>query len=165
MSYSLLIMENNENREGRPIITHALMRAARDIGHGGPTIEYRIDFDKGVYTITRFSSRLTPAPGERRFSSVSSTDELAKDDGEVREFLYALITKHRIYDLTDLSWTFPFLHPTFYTFQVEDSTGRAHRFEYRIECSNHLDSRHEKLVRAFEVFFDSGSAADRNRRK
>jgi len=156
MSYSLLIMTSNENREGRPVITRTLMRVARDIGHGGPTVEYRIEFDEGAYAINRFSSRLTPTPGVRSFSPVRSTESLAKHEGDVKEFLDALIINHRIYDLTDLTWTVPFLHPTFYTFECQDSIGRTHRFEYRIECSNHLDIRYEKLVAAFEEFFESG---------
>lgn len=127
-------------------ITHATLRVAADLGHGGPLSEYRIDAGADGYAVTVSVSSL----GGTRLQ-----ETLPRDRRQVEAFLEKLSAELRVYELTDLSPTHPFLHPTFYTFGFRDSEGAAHGFEYRVECSNHLDERYARLVREFQRFFES----------
>lgn len=138
-----------------PQITAALMSVAADIGHGGPFSEYRINQERGVYAVTLRISGTPRAPGASRSQLAEA---LTKDGPQVEEFLRSLAAEFNVYGLTDLKWSYPFLHPTFYTFAFQDSAGAGHGFEYQIECANHLDERYERLVRAFEGFFESERA-------
>lgn len=128
------------------------MRAAVDIGHGGPFSEYKVDSERGVYAVTLRISGTPRGPGASR---TQLTEVLTKDGRQVEEFLGRLSAEFDVYGLTDLKSPYPFLHPTFYTFAFQDSAGAGHGFEYQIECANHLDERYEGLVRAFELFFES----------
>ncbi len=133
-------------------IISAVMRVSADIGHGGPVSEYKIDSERGVYAVTLRISGTPRAPGA---SWSQLTEALTKDRRQVEEFLRRLSADFGVYELTDLKWSYPFLHPTFYTFAFQDSAGAGHSFEYQIECANHLDERYERLIRAFESFFES----------
>ena len=157
-------------------ITNVQLRVAADLGHGGPSSEYRIDSDKGGYTVTlrisrpflgpgrsplpppqppSRSPRPLPAPSETAFQPSHLTEVLVKDHRQVEEFLRKLSTEFNVYELADLEPPYPFLHPTFYSFIFRDSAGRSHSFEYRIECSNHLDERYKGLIQEFHIFFES----------
>ncbi|HYE15653.1 MAG TPA: hypothetical protein VD968_14510 [Pyrinomonadaceae bacterium] len=142
-------------------ITHALMRVAADLGHGGPLSEYKIDSGEGGYGVTLAISKPFPSPGQNRFRSPSMTETLAKGRREVEEFLEKLSAEFNVFRLADLEPKYPFLHPTFYSFCFQDSAGEGHAFEYRIECSSHLDERYEALVREFESFFESRRVFDK----
>ena len=135
-----------------PQITEALMRAAVDIGHGGPFSEYRINSEQGVYAVTLRISGTPRAPG---VSQSQLMEVLTKDARQVEEFLRRLSADLNVFGLGDLKSPYPFLHPTFYTFAFQDSAGGGHGFEYQIECANHLDERYARLVREFECFFES----------
>ncbi len=138
-----------------PQITDALMRAAVDIGHGGPFSEYRINSEQGVYAVTLRISGTPRAPGA---SQSQLTEVLSKDARQVEEFLRRLSAEFDVYGLNDLKSPYPFLHPTFYTFAFRDSAGGGHGFEYQIECANHLDERYKRLVEEFERFFETRRA-------
>lgn len=74
----------------------------------------------------------------------------------MEEFLRRLSEEFNVYELSDLKSPYPFLHPTFYSFSFRDGAGGSHSFEYRIECSNHLDERYERLIHEFHSFFEPG---------
>lgn len=157
-------------------ITTVRLRVVADPGHNGPLSEYRIDPDQNGYKVTLRISRMTPGldrspvpspiapPGWPRPQPVaegnqwrtsSITETLAKDQQQVEIFLAKLASEFHVYELADLSWSYPFLHPIFYTFSFQDSAGQSHRFEYRIEGSHHLDQRYRRLIAEFNSFFES----------
>ena len=163
-------------------ITNVLLRVAADIGHNGPLSEYRIDSDEDGYTVKLRISRPflrlgksplpTPVPPsksprplpafeENHFKPSHMTEVLVKDHQQVEEFLRKLSTEFSVYELVDLKPSYPFLHPTFYSFSFRDSAGSSHSFEYQIECSNHLDEKYKGLVQEFDSFFESRRVFDK----
>ena len=160
-----------------PSITHAQLRAAVDLGHGGPLSEYKIDSDGDGYTVTLMISKpslglrevplppppVPPSASPRSFAAYGSTgfkpwymtEILQKEKQQVEEFLRKLSTEYKVYELASLKPPYPFLHPTFYSFSFRDGAGQTHSFEYKIECSNHLDEKYQRLVEEFESFFES----------
>lgn len=160
-------------------ITTVLLRVSVDPGHNGPFFEYKIDSDQAGYIVTLRISRLVhgsspvppprpPSPALRPlpvaqepcFRSSGLTEVLTKDRQQVRAFLEQLATEFNVYALTDRESPYPFLHPTFYTFSVRDAAGRDHRFGYRIEASKHVDERYQRLIEAFDSFFESRRVFD-----
>ncbi len=155
-------------------ITRVRLSAVADLGHGGPLSEYRIDPNGEGYTVTLRISLLSSRPGEMPpppqppsasprllspigktpFNSSQITETLMKERQQVEEFLRKLSAEFNVFELTDLKFPF-FLHPTTYSFSFQDAAGRSHSFEYRIECSSHLDERYRVLVEEFESFFES----------
>ena len=157
-------------------ITTVLLRVVADPGHNGPISEYKIEPDHNGYTVTLRISRIIPGldrspvpppiapPGWPRPQPIaagnqlrmsSSTETLTKDSQQVEAFLAKLTTELHVHELTDLKWSYPFLHPIFYTFSFQDSAGQSHRFEYQIEGSHHLDERYQRLIAEFNSFFES----------
>lgn len=157
-------------------ITRVVLRVVADPGHNGPLSEYRIDPDPAGYTVTLRISRIVPGlernpvpppiasprwPRSRQAAegnqlrTSSITETLAKAPQQVETFLQKLVTELHVYELTDLKWSYPFLHPIFYTFSCQDSDGQSHGFEYQIEGSNHLDERYQRLIAEFNSFFES----------
>lgn len=157
-------------------LTSVLLRVVADPGHNGPLSEYRIDPDQDGHRVTLRISRIAPGlerspvpppvapPGSPRSLPIaegnqlrtsSITETLAKDQQQVEIFLAKLASEFHVYELTDLSWSYPFLHPIFYTFSCQDSAGQSHRFEYQIEGSNHLDERYQRVIEEFSRFFES----------
>jgi hypothetical protein len=158
-------------------ITNVLLSVAADLGHGGPLSEYRIDAETDGYTVMlrisrpflgpgrsllppplppSRSPRLLPASEENHFKASHMTEVLVKDHQQVEEFLRKLSVEFNVYELADLKPSYPFLHPTFYSFSFVDSAGESHSFKYQIECSNHLDEKYKGLVQEFDSFFESG---------
>ena len=163
-------------------ITYAQLRVAADLGHGGPSSEYKIVLDGDSHTVSLTISKPFPGPGEGAlppppppsptpqprpasgapvYQPSYMTEVLVKDKQQVEEFLNKLITQFNVYELSDLAPPYPFLHPTFYSFSFRDSAGRSHSFDYRIECLTHLDERYRKLVEEFESFFESRRVFDK----
>ena len=132
-----------------------LLRAARDLGHGGTASEYRIEPDGDDYQVTVTVSNPFPAPGATSFQPTAQAQALSKDTPQVEQFLRQLSTEFNVFELSDLKPSYPFLHPTFYTFSFQDAAGRQHSFRYDIEGSHHLDASYQGLVEAFHSFFES----------
>lgn len=89
------------------------------------------------------------------------TETLSKDQLRVEEFLGKLSTEFNVYEMVDLKPSYPFLHPTFYSFSFRDSAGKSHSFEYQLECSNHVDEKYKGLIREFDGFFESERVFDK----
>lgn len=89
------------------------------------------------------------------------TEVLVKDYQQVEQFLEKLSTDFDVYELSDLKPSYPFLHPTFYSFSFRDSARKSHNFEYHIECSTHLDEKYKGLVQEFDDFFESRRVFDK----
>lgn len=162
-------------------MTAVLLRVSVDPGHNGLFCEYKIDSDPAGYVVTLRISRLVYDPGrspvppprppspsprprpvaqEHPFRSSGLTEVLTKDRQQVRAFLEQLSTEFNVYALTDRESPYPFLHPTFYTFSFRDAAGTEHGFGYRIEGSNHVDARYQRLIEAFDSFFESRRVFD-----
>jgi hypothetical protein len=161
-------------------ITHVLLRVAADLGHNGLLSEYRIDSDNDGYTVALRiskpciglgSSPVPPPPpsqpprpllayGKDRFEPGHRTEVLVKDHQQVEEFLRRLSTEFNVYELADLKPSYPFLHPTFYSFSFRDSAGKSHSFTYAIECAHHLDEQYKELIQEFDSFFESSRVFD-----
>lgn len=140
-------------------ITNIKLSASHDLGHGGSAYYYELTAVEDVYKISlSTSSSIYPGPGSP-FKEPLNLDyedtsvELKKDSQQVKEFLRKLSKEFNVFELTDFR-TLNFLHPSFYTFTFQDSTGAEHSFEYMIECSNHLDKKYEMLVKTFNEFFE-----------
>ncbi len=142
-------------------ITNVLLRAAADLGHGGALSEYRIDAENGTYRVTMKISRNFPSPGESTFKRSELAEILIRDNRRVERFLGKLSEEFDVFALGGLEPSHPFLHPTFYSFSFQDSSGAAHSFQYSIECSRHLDKRYERLIRTFDGFFESKRIFDK----
>lgn len=157
------------------------LRVSVDPGHGGPFYEYQIDSDPAGYSVTLRISRLVhdpgsssvppprppspsllplPTPQTNPWRSSGLTEVIKKDQRQVRAFLEQLSTEFNVYALTDRESPYPFLHPTFYTFSFQDTVGRSHSFSYRIEASNHVDERYQRLIEVFDSFFESRRVFD-----
>lgn len=155
-------------------ITNVLLRVSADPGHGGPFSEFKIDIDKDGYAVTLRISKTSPGPSHNplpqppapsprwlttsrghHFKPSHITEVLVKDRQQVEEFLRKLSTEFNVYELGGLKSPYPFLHPTFYSFNFRDSAGKSHSFEYQIECFNHLDEKYQGLVKEFDSFFES----------
>jgi hypothetical protein len=150
-----------------------LLQVAADPGHGGHFSEYRIDTNKNACVVMLTVSKpftesgLKPAPLKPPSQIVSTiaerddfkpsrlTEILVKNDQEVEAFLTKLSAEFQVCELADLKSPYPFLHPTFYSFNFIDRDGVHHSFEYQIECSNHLDKRYERMIQEFNFFFES----------
>lgn len=149
---------NAEKRQ----ITHASMSASHDPGHGGSYYTYRIDTDaenyKVMVTITGayFPRYLPfPHPGGDFYEPPRMEEILVKEKHQVEEFLRQLSEVFGVFELTDLK-TMVTLHPTYYSFGFQDSSGaKAHIFEYTIDCFHHIDERYKRLVEAFDAFFEA----------
>ena len=76
-------------------------------------------------------------------------------------FLEKLSEKFDVFALGDLKPRYPFLHPTFYSFSFQDSSGAVHSFDYSIECSRHLDEKYKQLVQTFDSFFERKRISDK----
>ena len=135
-------------------ITNVLLRASADLGHGGAAYEYRIDADGANYLVMLKISRSFPTPGERSFQPSELVEILTKDNRQVEMFLEKLSERFNVFALGDLKPRHPFLHPTFYSFCFQDSSGADHSFDYSIECSEHLDEKYRQLVQTFDSFFE-----------
>lgn len=155
-------------------ITHVQLKVSVDPGHGGPSLTYKIDAAGAGYDVTLMISKLPRNPGEMLpppppptaaprpspapvapvFRPWYMTEALLKDKQQVEEFLRKLATEYNVYELANLKLPY-FLHPTIYSFSFRNAAGQTHSFEYRIECSTHLDEKYRRLVEEFESFFES----------
>lgn len=142
-------------------ITLASLSASHDPGHGGSYYTYRIDPDGENYkvtltiTVSYFPRYLPyPRPGVDLYEPPRMEEILVKEKHQVEEFLRKLSEEFGVFELTDLE-TMHWLHPTYYSFGFQDSSGtKAHVFSYRIDGSHHIDERYKRLVEAFDDFFE-----------
>jgi hypothetical protein len=141
-------------------ITHASMSVSHDPGHGGDSYQYRIDANgenhKVTLTITgSYFPRHKPLPrfGEDIPMPPRMEEILVKEKHQVEEFLRKLSEEFGVFELTDLK-TMHWLHPSYYSFGFQDSSGAEHVFSYMIDCSHHIDERYKRVVEAFDVFFE-----------
>ena len=143
-------------------ITLASLSASHDPGHGGNYYTYRIDTDAENYKVTLtitgayLPRYLTyPRPGGDLYEPPRMKEILVKEKHQVEEFLRKLSEEFGVFELTDLE-TMHWLHPTFYSFGFQDSSGtKAHIFSYRIDGFHHIDERYKRLVEAFDAFFEA----------
>lgn len=170
---SLMLLSNlhvvQANQECEP--ASASLVVSSDIGHGGGVRHYRVALTAAGHEVVLTTSGGILDPARRSAVPVGSEPTFSAGDPEVllhaqdttttldtrREtvsaFLEGLVNKFDAYALTDLEPEIYGLHPAFYTFRIEDTCGNAHGFEYVTDVGSHLDERYERLLNAFEAFF------------
>ncbi len=149
---SLMLLSNlhvvQANQECEP--ASASLVVSSDIGHGGGMRHYRVALTAAGHEVVLTTSGGVPL--DLRIDVQRTTTTLDKRRETVSAFLEGLVSKFDAYALTDLEPEIYGFHPAFYTFRIEDTCGNAHGFKY-VTGVGHLDERYERLLNAFEAFF------------